>query len=115
MGKMSSENQVPNREGTLKRIAPGVFRALYGTDGLIANVNACSPFDTKTKELILVATFATNLAFRGMGEHVRRAAAAGATNEEIFSAILLTLPVIGIPHVNTALEQAEATLGLEQA
>jgi alkylhydroperoxidase/carboxymuconolactone decarboxylase family protein YurZ len=106
----------PQREGTLKRVAPEVFSALYAPGGLIASVNAYSPLDTRTKELILVATFATNRSLPGMGEHIKRAIAAGATQEEIFSSILLTLPVIGIPNTNSALTQAEETLReLEQS
>lgn len=93
------------REGVLKTEAPKIADAFYG---LTRSVKEYSPFSEKWNELILVAIFATHCALRGLGTHIRRAVAEGATKEDILSAILLALPVIGAPDTNAALEQAIA-------
>ncbi|HEU5383143.1 MAG TPA: carboxymuconolactone decarboxylase family protein [Ktedonobacteraceae bacterium] len=81
---------------------PEVAEQFYN---LTKSVKGYSPFTEKWNELLLVAIFATHRALRGLGTHIRRAMAEGATKEEILSAILLALPVIGAPDINAALER----------
>lgn len=92
----------PPRDTVLRSEMPEVAEQFYN---LTKSVKGYSPFTEKWNELLLVAIFATHRALRGLGTHIRRAMAEGATKEEILSAILLALPVIGAPDINAALER----------
>ncbi len=100
------------RDSVLKNEAPDVAEQFYS---LTRSIKNSSPFTEKWNELLLVAIFTTHRALRGLGTHIKRAMAEGATKEEILSAILLALPVIGAPDINAALEQALAVInGIEE-
>lgn len=83
--------------------APEVAKAFFS---LTENITAYSAVDLKVKELILIGIFTASGGFRGVQTHVERALEHGAAKEEILSAILLGLPVIGVPNVNLAMEKA---------
>jgi 4-carboxymuconolactone decarboxylase len=89
------------------REAPQVGEAFFA---FTKSIRESSALDTKTMELVLVAIFASHRGLRGIGTHVERAREAGATKEEILSAILLATPVVGITNVTLAVEAALAQL-----
>jgi AhpD family alkylhydroperoxidase len=83
--------------------APKVAEAFFN---LTHEIRAHCPLTPKERELILVGIFAANKATKGIVTHVERALEAGATKDDIVSAIILALPVAGIPAVNSGLEAA---------
>lgn len=87
--------------------APKVGEAFFA---FTKAIRESSNLDPKTMELILVGIFAAHRGLRGIGTHVERAKAAGATKDEILSAILLATPVVGITNVTLAVDAALAQL-----
>ncbi|EOW9529285.1 carboxymuconolactone decarboxylase family protein [Bacillus cytotoxicus] len=81
------------------RVAEGFFK-------LTKDIKGFSPMDEKMNELILIGIFTANRGLRGINTHVNRALEAGATKEEVLSAVLLALPAIGISNVTLAFEKA---------
>lgn len=86
-----------------------VFEDFYK---LTESISAYAPFDEKTKELMLCGIFAACGAesIRGLGNHVAKAVQLGASKQEIFGAILLIMPVIGITHTTLAIDEAARVL-----
>ena len=68
------------------------------------------PLDAKTRELIKVGIEAARKRHGGLIAHIDRAKAAGASPKEIYHAILLTLPLIGLPDVLDAFVVARKRL-----
>lgn len=91
---------------------PAVGEAFFAYTKAIRDA---SPLDPKTVELVLVGIFAAHRGLRGIGTHVERAAALGATQGEILSAIILAAPVVGISNVTLAVEAALAKLEHREA
>ena len=87
--------------------APQVADAFFAFTRAIRESSALDP---KTMELVLVGIFAAHRGLRGIGTHVERAAAAGASRAEILSAIMLAIPVVGITNVTLAVDAALARL-----
>lgn len=87
--------------------APKVADAFFN---LTANIREFSCLGTKTNELVLLGIFTAGRSPKGIVTHLNRALEAGATQEEIISAITLALPVVGIGAVNQALDIAMETL-----
>jgi alkylhydroperoxidase/carboxymuconolactone decarboxylase family protein YurZ len=83
--------------------APDVAQGFFD---LAKSVKQYSPLDEKTNELILLGVFTAHRGLRGIHTHVDRAMDEGATKEEIISAVLLALPIIGITDTNLALDEA---------
>lgn len=83
--------------------APNVAQGFFD---LAKSVKQYSTLDEKVNELIIIGVFTAHRGLRGINTHVERAMAAGATKQEIISAILLALPIVGITDVNLALDQA---------
>ncbi|MEO3944651.1 carboxymuconolactone decarboxylase family protein [Gorillibacterium sp. CAU 1737] len=73
---------------------------------LTQSIDGYSPLDLKTKELILIGIFTADKAVRGIDTHVRIALEAGAKKDEIISAILYAMPIVGLPSVTLALGKA---------
>ena len=69
-------------------------------------IKSYSRMDEKVNELILVGIFTAHGAMRGLLTHIERALSHGAVKEEIFSSILLALPVVGVTTTNLAMETA---------
>lgn len=76
--------------------APGVAKAFRD---LTNSLQEKSAVDKKTKELILLGIFTADKAVRGIDTHVRIALQEGATKDEIVSAILFAIPIVGVPSV----------------
>lgn len=83
--------------------APKVAEAFFN---LTAEIRAHCTLTPRERELILIGIFAASKATKGITTHVERALEAGATKEEIVSAVVLALPVAGIPAVNSGLDVA---------
>lgn len=83
--------------------ANGVADAFFS---LTKEITEYTPFDLKTKELILLGTFTASNGIRGIATHVERALKHGATREEVIGAIILALPVVGVSNVNQSLTKA---------
>lgn len=81
--------------------APGISDAFFN---LTAQIRAHSCLGTKTNELVLLGIFTAARSPKGLVTHTERALEAGATREEVISAIVLALPVCGIGAVNQSLE-----------
>lgn len=69
------------------------------------------PLDVKTRELIKVGIAVARKRHGGLIAHIDRAKAAGASSQEIAQAILLALPLVGLPDVLDAFVAARARLG----
>lgn len=83
--------------------APEVAQAF---DGLIKSLVNTKGLDNKTKQLIYIAMKAALGDPMAVKYHVPMAKALGATRDEIKDTILLTLTVVGIKGVVTALPEA---------
>jgi len=100
--------QRPKTLQDFERRFPDVFRRY------LALRDACDrfgPLDAKTRELIKIGIEAARKRRGGLIAHIERAKAAGATPKEISHAILLTLPLIGLPDVLDAFVAAKKRLG----
>lgn len=73
---------------------------------LTASIRSQSSLDTKVNELVLIGIFTAARSHKGIITHLQRAIEAGASEEDIRSAIILALPVCGIGAVNQALDVA---------
>lgn len=69
------------------------------------------PLDGKTRELIKIGIETALLRKGGLVAHIRRAEKAGATKGEIFQAILVAAPLVGMPAVLDAYLVAKENLG----
>ncbi|PRX23128.1 alkylhydroperoxidase/carboxymuconolactone decarboxylase family protein YurZ [Orenia metallireducens] len=78
---------------------------------LTEEITQYSQLDKKTKELILIGIFVAEGSKRGLKTHVERALTEGASKNEVISAIIFALPVMGISKVNTSIEVALEVLG----
>ena len=88
--------------------APAVAQGFFD---LTKAIRSQSVLGDKLNELVLIGIFVcAPQGLRGLSTHVERALTAGATKEEILSAILLALPVIGVTSTNLALERALETI-----
>ncbi len=72
--------------------------------------DAAGPLDAKTRELIKIGLEVARKRHGGLIAHINRAKAAGATTKEIYHAMLLALPLIGLPDVLDAFVVAKKRL-----
>jgi alkylhydroperoxidase/carboxymuconolactone decarboxylase family protein YurZ len=63
--------------------------------GAVRALDGASALDKKTEELAYLAVLAAARLISGIPFHVQSAKAAGATREEIISAVLIGLPAVG--------------------
>lgn len=68
--------------------------------GAVQGLDTASALDKKTEELAYLAVMASQRLLSGIPFHVGLAKAAGASREEVISAILIGLPAVG----NTVIE-----------
>ena len=85
------------------REAPEVAEAFFK---MTKAIDQQSPYDLKTKELMLVGIFTAHNAVRGIKTHVERALENGASQKEIIWVILYALPVVGISSITAAIKAA---------
>ncbi len=69
------------------------------------------PLDQKTRELVKIGIETACVRKGGLAAHVRRAQKAGASKGEVFQAILLAAPLVGLPAVLDAFLVAKKHLG----
>src|SRR5690348_8109026 len=74
--------------------------------GTVRGLDAASALDKKTEELAYLAVLASQRLVSGIPLHVNSAKVAGATREEVISAILVRLPAVG----NTVIEALPVAL-----
>jgi 4-carboxymuconolactone decarboxylase len=77
--------------------APGQAKAWMDA---VKGLDEASALDKKTEELAYLAVLASQRLTSGIPFHVASAKAAGATREEVISAVLIGLPAVG----NTVIE-----------
>lgn len=83
--------------------APGHAKAWMG---MVQGLDAASALDKKTEELAYLAVMASQRLLSGIPFHVGMAKQAGASREEIISAVLIGLPAVG----NTVIEALPVAL-----
>lgn len=71
------------------------------------NIQKCSAYSEKQNELILIGIFASHGYERGLKTHIIRALNLGADKDEVYSSIILGLPVVGIVNINSSLDIAK--------
>jgi AhpD family alkylhydroperoxidase len=84
----------------LSEMFPEVLAAV---ENLGTTVREAGPIDKKTSELIQLAVAAAAQSTGAVRSHARRALEAGASEEEIYHALLLLVSTIGFPKVAAAL------------
>lgn len=62
----------------------------------VIKVSEVSALDEKTHELAYLSVLVTSKMYGGLPFHINHARKCGATNEEIKSALLLPMPIIGL-------------------
>ena len=91
----------------LHRQHPELMEAV---DQLGAAARKVGPLDDKTAQLIQLAAAAACRSEGAVHSHVRRALAAGASDEEIRHAVILLTSTIGFPNVSAALRWVQDVL-----
>jgi AhpD family alkylhydroperoxidase len=86
-----------------KRLAKRYPEVLDSVERLGEAAKRAGPLDPKVCELVQLAVAAAARSEGAVHSHARRAAAAGATPDEIHHAILLTTSTIGFPAMSAAL------------
>lgn len=87
----------------MKKITNGFELFMKDTDGVgkafmnaVMKVSEVSALDEKTQELAYIAVLVTSKMYDGLTFHINHAKKCGATDEEIKSAMLLPMPIIGL-------------------
>ncbi len=81
------------------------YRALHDA------CDSIGPLTPKTRELIKIGIEVARKRHGGLVAHITRARRAGASRTEIYQAILLAVPLVGIPDVLDAFAVAKRRLG----
>jgi alkylhydroperoxidase/carboxymuconolactone decarboxylase family protein YurZ len=89
---MMSEPKVSNAFQTFMKEAPGHAQAW---SSMVQGLDQASALDKKTEELAYLAVLAAQRMESGIPFHVLMAKKAGASREEVISAILVGLPAAG--------------------
>lgn len=85
---------------SLIKEAGGVADAFFD---LTKAIRSRSVLGMKNNELVLLGILTSHGTVKGLETHINRAIDNGANHDEIISAIILALPVVGIGKVNLAL------------
>ena len=83
--------------------------------GAVRGLDAASALDKKTEELAYLAVLASQRLVSGIPLHVNAAKAAGASREEVISAVLVGLPAVGNAVIEALPVALEAYDGPEAA
>lgn len=95
--------KVSNAFQTFMTEAPEHAKAWMGA---VSGLDSASVLDKKTEELAYLAVLASQRLLSGIPFHVSMAKAAGASREEVVSAVLIGLPAVG----NTVIEALPVAL-----
>jgi AhpD family alkylhydroperoxidase len=99
--------KVPKRYEAMQQRYP---RLMDAVEALGAASHDAGPLDAKTAQLVQLAAAAALRSEGAVHSHARRARKAGATDDEIRHALLLTTSTIGFPTVVAALSWADDVL-----
>lgn len=87
----------------MEKITSGFELFMKDTDGVgkafmnaVMKVSEVSALDEKTHELAYISVLVTSKMYGGLPFHINHAKQCGATDEEIKSAMLLPMPIIGL-------------------
>ena len=102
------EKRYPEWFAYLRRRHPEFVDAV---DQLGQVVRQQGPLDDKTTNLIQLAAAATTRSEGAVHSHTKRAMEAGASQEEIYHAVMLLTSTIGFPTVSAALSWVQDVIG----
>lgn len=102
-----SEDKLPAHFASVQERFPQVMEALEELGKAARNQG---PLENKTAHLIQLAAAAAIQSEGSVHSHVQRAIAAGATQDEIYHAVLLLISTIGFPRVAAALSWVDDLL-----
>lgn len=102
-----SKDDVPGHFASVRDRFPKVMEAL---EELGKAARQQGPLENKTAHLIQLAAAAAIQSEGAVHSHVQRAAAAGATADEIYHAVLLLVSTIGFPRVAAAISWVDDVL-----
>ena len=95
-----SNQKIPSKHyQDLSKLFPEVMSAL---ENLGSTIRGAGPIEGKTTHLIQLGAAAALQSEGAVHSHARRAIQAGATQEEIYHALLLLISAIGFPKVAAA-------------
>jgi len=104
----TSRRRLPATLRAFESKFPRVFAEYHG---LVDACRAAGPLGPKTCELIAIGIEVARKRHGGLVAHIARARAAGASRAEIYQAILLAAPLVGLPEVLDAFRVAKKRLG----
>jgi 4-carboxymuconolactone decarboxylase len=100
-------SHIPKRFQKFTNDFPAVAEAY---EKLGAAVHGAGPLDEKTRALIKLA-ISTGAGLEGaVHSHVRKAVKAGVTKEQMYHAVLLAMPTIGLPSTMAAMSWVDDVL-----
>lgn len=96
---------------TIREFQSKFPRLWAGYRALSAACDAAGPLSPKTRELIKIGIEVARKRHGGLVAHISRARKAGASKAEVYQAILLATPLVGMPDVLDAFLVAKKRLG----
>lgn len=102
-----SREKLPKQYSEIKKRYKEFFKAV-GNLGKV--VRKQGPIDEKTSHLIQLAAAAAIRSEGAVHSHARRAIEAGATEEEVYHAVILLTSTIGFPTVSAAISWIDDVL-----
>ena len=102
-----TEPQKPKHHKRLTELFPGVLSA---HENLGTALRSAGPIETKNIELIQLAAADSTGSEGSVHSHTRRALKEGASQEEIYHALILLVSTIGFPKVAAAISWAQDIL-----
>lgn len=105
---MAQTTKTPSAMEVLQGVAPDVAT---GFSAMRSAINKFGPIDPKHQELIALAGFTTAGLEPGFRTHCGRAIGHGATRDEVYQAVMLTLGAsASITHVSAALRWTDEVI-----
>ena len=101
----------PRLPETLRAFESRFPRVLAEYRALRDACDGSGPLPPKTRELIKIGIEVAKKRHGGLVAHISRARRAGASSSEIYQAILLAAPLVGIPDVLDAFAVAKRQVG----
>jgi len=101
-------SRLPKTLQDFKRTYPSVWKQYQA---LRDACDQAGPLPLKTRELINIGIEVAKKRHGGLIAHISRAKKAGAPSSEIYQAILLAAPLVGMPDVLDAFRVAKKRLG----
>ena len=105
------KNTNPSEPKTLRSFGQRFPHVWDSYQKLRDSCDGAGPLQDNVKELIKVAVSAALKRHGGLIAHLDRARALGATEDELYQTILLTLPLVGFPDALAAFRIVKERLG----